>query len=41
VKIKALSLPPQRQAVRMIEGEAAAAKAAELVKILHDETKII
>ena len=41
VKIKALNLPPQRQAVRMIEGEAAAAKAAELVKILHEETKII
>lgn len=41
VKIKALNLPPQRQAVRMIEGEAAAAKAAELAKILHEETKII
>jgi electron transfer flavoprotein beta subunit len=41
VKIKALNLPPQRQAVRMIQGEAAAAKAAELVKILHEETKII
>ena len=41
VKIKALRLPPQRQAVRMVQGEAAAAKAAELVKILHEETKII
>jgi electron transfer flavoprotein beta subunit len=41
VKIKALNLPPQRQAVKMIQGEGAAAKAAELVKILHDETKII
>ncbi len=41
VKIKALNLPPQRQAVRMIQGETAAAKAAELVKILHEETKII
>jgi len=41
VKIKALNLPPQRQSVRMIQGETAAAKAAELVKILHEETKII
>ena len=41
VKIKALSLPPERQAVRMVEGEAAADKAAALVKILHEETKII
>jgi electron transfer flavoprotein beta subunit len=41
VKIKALSLPPERQAVKMIEGEAAADKAAALVKILHEETKII
>ena len=41
VKIKALNLPPERQAVRMIEGEAAADKAAGLLKILHDEFKII
>ena len=41
LKIKALNLPPQRQAVRMIEGEAAADKAASLVKILHEEIKII
>ena len=41
VKIKSMSLPPERQAVRMVEGEAAADKAAALVKILHDETKII
>ena len=41
VKIKALYLPPERQAVRMIDGEAAADKAAELLKILHDEIKII
>jgi electron transfer flavoprotein beta subunit len=41
VKIKALNLPPERQAVKMIEGEGAADKAAALVKILHDETKII
>jgi len=41
VKIKALNLPPERQAVKMIEGEAGADKAAALVKILHEETKII
>jgi electron transfer flavoprotein beta subunit len=41
VKVKALNLPPARQAVKMIEGEAAADKAAALVKILHEETKII
>ncbi|MGD9238156.1 MAG: electron transfer flavoprotein subunit beta/FixA family protein, partial [Desulfobacterales bacterium] len=36
LKIKSMSLPPERQAVRMVEGEAAADKAAALVKILHD-----
>jgi electron transfer flavoprotein beta subunit len=41
LRIKSLRLPPQRQAVKMIEGEAAADKAAKLVKILHEETKII
>ncbi len=41
VKIKGMSLPPERQAVKMIEGEAAGDKAAELVKVLHEETKII
>jgi electron transfer flavoprotein beta subunit len=41
VKIKALNLPPERQAVRMIEGESAQAKAAELVRVLHEEAKLI
>lgn len=41
VKIKALNFPPQRQAVRMIEGETPADIAAELVKVLHEDTKII
>ncbi len=41
VKVKAMSLPPERQAVKMIEGEAAGDKAAALVKVLHEETKII
>lgn len=41
VKIKTLNFPPQRQAVKMIEGESAQAKAAELVRVLHEEAKII
>ncbi len=41
VKVKAMSLPPERQTVKMIEGEAAGDKAAALVKVLHEETKII
>lgn len=41
VRIKALNLPPERQAVRMIEGEKPADKAAQLVKVLHEEIKII
>jgi electron transfer flavoprotein beta subunit len=41
VKIKSLRFPPQRQAVRMIEGESAAQVAARLVSVLHEETKII
>jgi electron transfer flavoprotein alpha/beta subunit len=41
VKIKALNFPPQRQAVKIIEGESAVEKAAELVRVLHEESKII
>jgi len=41
VKIKVLNFPPQRQAVRMIQGETAQEKAAGLVKVLHEEVKII
>ncbi len=41
VKVKALRFPPERQAVRMIEGESPAAIAAELVKVLHEESKVI
>jgi electron transfer flavoprotein beta subunit len=41
VKIAAMKLPPQRQAVRMIDGESSQAKAAELVRILHEEIKIV
>jgi len=41
VKIKALNFPPERQTVRMIGGETARDRAAELVRILHEEVKII
>ena len=41
VKIKALNFPPERQAVRIIEGESVLEKAAELVRVLHEESKII
>ena len=41
VKIKALNFPPQRQAVKIIAGESAQEKAAELVRVLHEESKII
>ena len=41
VKIKALNFPPERQAVKIIEGESAREKAAELVRVLHEESKII
>ena len=41
LNIKALNMPPERQAVRMVEGETPADIAAELVKILHDEAKVI
>jgi len=41
IRVAALNFPPQREAVRMVEGEAAADKAAELVKVLHEEAKII
>ena len=41
LKIKSLNLPPERQAVKMVEGDSPAAVAAELVKILHDEAKVI
>ncbi len=41
LNIKALNMPPERQAVRMVEGESPADIAAALVKILHDEAKVI
>ena len=41
VKIKALNFPPERQAVKMIEGESAQDQAAELVRVLREEAKVI
>jgi len=41
VVVRALKLPPARQAVRMIAGETPEAVAAELVRVLHEEAKLI
>ena len=41
VKIARLNFPPERKAVRMIDGETPQEKAARLVTILHDEVKVI
>jgi electron transfer flavoprotein beta subunit len=41
VVVKTLRLPPQRKAVRMITGDTPEAVASELVRVLHDEAKLI
>ena len=41
VSIKAMHLPAERSGGRIIEGDDAAAKAAELVRLLHEEAKVI
>lgn len=41
VKTIALNFPPERKPGRMIEGDSVAAMAAELVKALHEESKVI
>ncbi len=41
VKVTALKTPPERTGGRIIEGDSAQAKAAELVKVLHEEAKVI
>jgi electron transfer flavoprotein alpha/beta subunit len=41
VKVTALKFPPERQAVKMIEGESAQEIAAELVRVLHEEVKVV
>jgi electron transfer flavoprotein beta subunit len=40
-KIVSLKTPPERKGGIMIEGESAQAKAAKIVKILHEEEKVI
>jgi electron transfer flavoprotein beta subunit len=40
-RIRSLSFPPERAPGRIIEGETAEAKAAELVRLLTDEAKVI
>ena len=39
--IKSLSTPPERQGGKIIEGDSVQAKVAELVKALHQESKVI
>jgi electron transfer flavoprotein beta subunit len=41
VLIKALKMPPERKAVHMIKGDTPDAVAAELVRVLHEEAKLI
>lgn len=41
VQVKALKVPPERKGGRVIEGDSAQAKAAELVRLLHEEAKVI
>jgi electron transfer flavoprotein beta subunit len=41
VVVRALRLPPERQAVRMVQGDTPGAVAEELVRILHTEAKLI
>ncbi|MEJ5358907.1 MAG: electron transfer flavoprotein subunit beta/FixA family protein [Desulfobacterales bacterium] len=41
ILVQALKLPPTRKAVRMISGETPEAVAAELVRVLHEEARLI
>ena len=41
IKILSLRLPPKRKAGKIIEGDTAEAKAAELVRLLREEAKAI
>jgi len=40
-RIVAMQTPPERKSGRMITGDSAQAKASELVRILHEEAKVI
>jgi len=39
--IKAMQFPPEREGGRIVEGETAQEKAVELVRLLHEEAKVI
>lgn len=41
IEIMRLTPPPERQSGRLIEGDSAQAKAAELARVLHEESKVI
>jgi electron transfer flavoprotein beta subunit len=41
IEIVTLTPPPERQRGRLIEGDSAQAKAAELARVLHEEAKVI
>ena len=41
VVVKALRVPPERKAVRMIKADTPEAAAAELVRVLHEEARLI
>jgi electron transfer flavoprotein beta subunit len=40
-KVREMSFPPERAPGKIIEGETAEAKAAELVRLLAEEAKVI
>ncbi len=40
-KILEMTSPPERQAGKIVEGETAQEKAAELARLLHDEAKVV
>jgi electron transfer flavoprotein beta subunit len=41
LKIMELTPPPQREAGKIVEGETPEQKASELVRLLHEEAKLI
>jgi electron transfer flavoprotein beta subunit len=41
IRIKAMKFPPEREGGTIIEGETAQDKAVELVRLLHEDAKVI
>jgi electron transfer flavoprotein beta subunit len=41
VELVAMELPPPRPEVKMVEGDDAAAQSQELLRLLHEEAKVI